>query len=251
MLVLAAALLGIVVVIAALGLSRLGSSEEAAPRDTRGPVVVVLGYNGTIEDVEPLVKFLRDEGRDVRVLPPTGDNTGDLKEQARALGDFVDTVRRDTSATSVDLVGFSAGGVVARLWVSELGGDVQARRVVTIASPHHGTILSTLASEIGLCPAACEQLRPDSDLLASLNAGDETPEGTQWITVRSDSDRTVTPSSSAALEGALNIAVQQYCPSATTGHLQMMSSPVMLASLPLVLDAGAPRAPTEGSVDCG
>ncbi|MGB3184707.1 MAG: hypothetical protein WBG36_13840 [Ornithinimicrobium sp.] len=250
-LVLCAAVLTVGVALGAVGLLRALSSSDPAAQDTLGPIIVVTGYGGGSEALEPLVARMRDEGRVVEVFPGVGDNTGDLNEQARELDTFVDDVRTDTSATSVDLIGFSAGGVVARLWVAELGGEALTRRVVTIASPHHGTILSSLASEIGMCPDACEQLRPDSDVLRDLNAGDETPAGPEWITFRSDSDRTVTPSTSADLEGALNIGVQQFCPEATTGHLQLPSSPVVLTTLPLVLDTGAPAAPAEGSIGCG
>ncbi|CAN5577387.1 lipase [soil metagenome] len=250
-LALAAAVVALGVAIAALGIVRGLSSADPVAQDAPGPVVVIAGYGGDGAVLEPIIALLRDEGRVVEVFPGVDDNTGDLIEQAQELGTFVGTVRRDSSATSVDLIGFSAGGVVARLWVSEMGGDVLTRRVVTIGSPHHGTIMSSLASEIGMCPAACEQLRPDSDVLRNLNAGDETPDGPEWITFRTDNDRTVTPSTSADLDGALNVPVQQYCPEATTGHLQLPSSPVVLTALPLVLDSGEPSAPTQGSIDCG
>ncbi len=250
-LALCAAVLAVGVALGAVGLLRTLSSPEPAAQDTLGPIIVVTGYGGGSDALEPLIDRMREEGRVVEVFPGVADNTGDLNEQAQELGTFIDNVRSETSASSVDLIGFSAGGVVARLWVNELGGDVLARRVVTIASPHHGTILSSLASEIGMCPDACEQLRPDSDVLRDLNAGDETPAGPEWITLRSDNDRTVTPSTSADLEGALNIGVQQFCPEARTGHLQLPSSPVVLTTLPLVLDTGEPAAPAEGSIDCG
>lgn len=124
------------------------------------------------------------------------------------------------------------------------------RRVVTIGSPHHGTGVASLATEAGGCPEACEQLRPDSDLLRGLNAGDETPQGPVWITFRTQEDQTVTPSTSADLQGALNIPVQQYCPAATTSHGQLPSSPVVLAVLPRVLDSDEPTTPPDDSVDC-
>ena len=151
----------------------------------------------------------------------------------------------------MDLVGYSAGGVVARLWVRDFGGDQVARRVVTLGSPHHGTGVSSLATEAGGCPPACEQLRPDSDLLRRLNAGDETPEGPEWVTVRTENDRTVTPSISADLEGALSMAVQQFCPQATTSHGRLPSSPMVLSVLPLVLAEADPTLPPKEGVACG
>ena len=115
--------------------------------------------------------------RSVVDLP--GDNSGDLDEQARALDKAVVLQMQREGARSVDVVGYSAGGVVARLWVREHGGDSLARRIVTIGSPHHGTDLAGLGADVApdSCPEACQQLLPDSELLRKLNAGDETPAG--------------------------------------------------------------------------
>ena len=120
---------------------------------------------------------------------------------------MADDVLRTSGAPSVDVVGYSAGGVVVRLWVRDHGGDAQARRVLTLGSPQHGTSVAALGAEVaGGCPTACEQLLPDSALLRRLNAGDETPAGPEWATVRSSADQVVTPTASAALDGALNVA---------------------------------------------
>ena len=109
---------------------------------------------------------------------PEGDGTGDLRAQADHLADVAASTLDRTGAPSVDVIGYSAGGVVARLWVRDGNGKTAARRVLTLGSPHHGTSVAQLGSELGGgCPAACEQLVPDSDLLRRLNAGDETPDG--------------------------------------------------------------------------
>lgn len=243
--------LTVALITGAIGLVRWRSTPEPVAQDGLGEVILVAGYGGNTEVLQPLVETLEGQGREVEIFPPVGNNTGDLREQASQLDTFVEEVRRDTSDPSVDVIGYSAGGVVARLWVAENGGEVVARRVVTIGSPHHGTGVSSLATEAGGCPDACQQLEPDSDLLRGLNARDETPEGPTWITFRSEDDQTVTPSTSADLEGALNIPVQRVCPSATTSHGGLPSSAVVLAVLPEVLAVTVPTAPTEGSVECG
>jgi hypothetical protein len=145
----------------------------------------------------------------------------------------------------VDVVGYSAGGVVVRLWVRDYGGDAVARRVLTLGSPQHGTSQAALGLELaGGCPTACEQLVPDSDVLRQLNAGDETPNGPLWATVRSAYDRVVTPVDSAALAGALNILVQDVCPGSTTAHGGLPGDPVVLAALGSLLGVGTPKVPT-------
>ena len=150
-----------------------------------------------------------------------------------------------TGIGSVDVVGYSAGGVIARIFVRDDGGDSVVRRVLTLGSPHHGTDVATLAEQVGGgCPTACEQMVTGSELLRRLNAGDETPDGPRWITVRTEDDHTVTPPDSAELDGALNIDVQQVCPGSTTTHGGLPSDPVVLATVDSALGVGPPKAPS-------
>lgn len=214
------------------------------PQDEPGPVLLVPGYGGRTASLDPLAATLRAEGRAVTVVDPVGDGTGGLDAQAAHLSDLAEAVLQTSGAPSVDVVGYSAGGVVVRLWVRDHGGDSQARRVLTLGSPQHGTSVAALGAEVaGGCPTACEQLLPDSALLRRLNAGDETPAGPAWVTVRSDADQVVTPTTSAALEGALNLRTQDYCPDVATSHAELPGDTVVAATLRSTLRAGPPTAP--------
>jgi triacylglycerol lipase len=236
------ALIAAVVVIVVV---RSTTGSRPVVQDVPGPVLLVPGYGGRVASLDPLVAALRSEGRTAVVVEPVGDGTGDLKAQADHLGQVAETVLQQTAAPSVDVVGYSAGGVVARLWVRDAGGKARVRRVLTLGSPQHGTSQAALGLEFaGSCPVACEQLVPDSDLLRRLNSGDETPNGPLWATVRSTSDRVVTPVDSAALAGALNIVVQDVCPGSAVAHGELPKNPVVLAALGSVLGAGSPQRPT-------
>jgi triacylglycerol lipase len=220
-------------------------SVDPVPQTAPGPVLLVPGYGGNVDSLQPLAAAMRSAGRSVVIVEPLGDGTGDLRQQAEHLADVAERVRDDAGAASVDVVGYSAGGVVARLWVREESGAEMTRRVLTLGSPHHGTSQAALGAEFaGGCPPACEQLVPDSDLLRRLNAGDETPTGPLWATVRSTNDQVVTPVDSAALSGALNIVVQEVCPRATAAHGDLPSDPVVVAALSSVLGVAAPQAPS-------
>jgi hypothetical protein len=228
---------------------RATGSVAPVPQDQLGPVLLVPGYGGTGTSLAPLADALRASGRQAVVVPPVGDGTGDLGAEAQHLGEVARGVLADSGAPSVDVIGYSAGGVVARLWVRDEGGAALARRVLTLGAPQHGTSQAALGAELaGGCPTACEQLVPDSDVLRRLNAGDETPDGPAWATVRSTTDRVVTPVDSAVLDGALNVVVQDLCPSSTAGHPDLPSHPVVLAMLGTVLGIGPPAAPP--SVTC-
>jgi triacylglycerol lipase len=219
---------------------------QPVPQTAPGPVLLVPGYGGNVNSLEPLAAALRSAGRTAVIVESIGDGTGDLREQAEHLGEMAERVRNDAAAASVDVVGYSAGGVVTRLWVRDDGGAEVVRRVLTLGSPHHGTSQAALGAEFaGGCSTACEQLVPDSDLLRRLNAGDETPAGPVWATVRSTSDQVVTPVESAALTGAVNIVVQEVCPGSTAAHGELPGNPVVLAALGSVLGVDMPQAPTD------
>lgn len=237
-----------VLLVGALGLVLARSLQPAASVDQAvpGPVVVLPGYGGGTESVAPLVEQLRRDGREVVVFAPAGGGTGDLRVQARRVAARTERLLAASPFPSVDVVGYSAGGVVARLWVRDEGGETAVRRVLTLGSPHHGTDVAALAEEAaGGCATACEQLATGSDLLRRLGAGGETPDGPRWVTVRTARDEVVTPVESARLEGALNILVQDVCPGATTPHDGLPGDPVVLAVLRSALGPGAPGVPQD------
>jgi triacylglycerol esterase/lipase EstA (alpha/beta hydrolase family) len=193
-----------------------------------------------------LAAALRDEGRDATVVTLAGDGTGDLREQAQVLDDAAAAALDRTGAPTLDLVGYSAGGVTVRLWLTEFDGAPLTRRVVTLGSPHHGTDLAGLAADLApeRCPVACQQLATDSDLLRLLNAQDETPSGPRWVSLWTLNDKTVRPPESAALDGALNFSVQSICPGETIAHRDLPRTPTVIAMTLLELGVSDPQLPT-------
>ncbi len=220
------------------------------PQDRPGPVLLVPGYGGDARGLLTLAAALVSAGRDAQILLLPGDGTGDLRVQAKALDAAARAALARTGAASVDVVGYSAGGVVARLWVRSYGGAGLARRVVTLGSPHHGTKLAGLASVFSpdSCPAACRQLAPHSDLLDALNHGDETPAGPEWVSVWSTSDGVVNPPNSSRLDGAVQVVLQRVCPAARTAHDELPKDPLVLAVVRLELAATPVVLP--GPADC-
>ena len=240
------ALAALVVVLAAvLAVSLVSRSSAPAdePADQRrpGPVLLVPGYGGGTASLQGLAGALTAAGRDATVIALPGDGTGDLALSADALGEAVDAALARTGADSVDVGGYSAGGLVARLFVADEHTAV-VRRVVTLGSPHHGTSLADLAGDVapGQCPLGCQQMTSDSALLAALNAGDETPDGPTWVSIWTTQDETVTPPDSARLDGALNVTVQSICAQARVGHGDLPSSPLVQQMVLAELAAGDP-----------
>jgi triacylglycerol lipase len=244
------ALVALLAVAAAILLPRwLGDPRRPVDQSVLGPVLVVHGYGGTPETMNTLVEAIEDSGRDAEAVWLPDNNEGDLTVAAQALDAAVQEAMQRTGASSVDLVGYSAGGIVSRVWAASDSGVNKVRRVLTLGSPHHGTTLADLGTTVTSdCTVACQQMTTGSDLLRQLNAGDETPVGPTWVSIWSEQDETVTPPETSRLEGALNIPVQSVCPEAEVSHNQLPNLPLMMNLVVAELGAGDPVVLTEA--DC-
>lgn len=197
-----------------------------------GAVLLVPGYGGGTEGVDRLAAAVRAGGRAATVVEMPDGGTGDLVVQADVLDDAVGQALR--RAPSVDVIGYSAGGVVARLWAQRHDGVHKARRIVTLGSPHQGARLAAAgaAGLPGACPAACQQLTPGSTLLAQLKS--PVPNPPQWLSVWTEQDQTVVPPDSARLDGAVDVDIQQACPGREVAHGDLPTDDYVTG---LVLDA--------------
>jgi triacylglycerol lipase len=237
----------VVAVVAIVGVRAVSGGDAGGPvaQDRPGMVLLVPGYGGSRDALSTLADRLRRAGREAEVLTLPGDGTGDLNAQVRVLDQAAEDAVA-AGAPSVDVIGYSAGGVVARLWVGGDGGRL-ARRVITLGSPLHGTEIAAAGGVLapGACPVACQQLAPGSQL---LNEIDELPLPVPWLSVWTENDQTVVPPDSARLSGAVNVSLQQVCPDAVVTHSQLPTDPLVTRIVLRAIGATPLAAPTAG--DC-
>lgn len=116
---------------------------EAMPGWARLPVLLVPGWSDGPEELEPLRnRFLRagwpaGEVMAVEFDDPVGSNLDHADEIAAAL----DSLKRRTGSAEVDVVAHSMGGLATRWYLKDAGAE-SIRRVVFLATPHRGTLLS-------------------------------------------------------------------------------------------------------------
>jgi hypothetical protein len=251
-----AGLVAVIVVAVVVGiLVSGGGGGPAVPvagtpaQDRPGPVLLVPGYGGSRGSLSVLARRIRAAGRKATVLHLPGNGTGSLIADAGVLNAAVNQALRG-GAPSVDVIGYSAGGVTTLLWAREDGGVHKARRVITLGSPFHGTQLASAAEAFvpGACPVACQQLVPGSTLLTRLDATTG-PAWPRWLSLWSTGDTTVTPPDSARLAGALNVPIQSVCPAVQVSHSQLPTNPAVTAMVLQALGSGPVRVPTAS--DCG
>lgn len=187
------------------------SGPVASPA-AKGVVFLVPGYGGSVDSLDVLANGLKQAGWKTEVLA-IGDGHGDLGSYGKLVAERVRSV---PVGVPVSLVGYSAGGVIVRSSLTEEGVGQRVGRLVTVASPHHGTRIAGLGvvfgKDSGACPLACQQLAPDSEFLSSLpSAGGS---GGRVLSIYAGSgDDVVTPIETSILsgEGVENVNLEEKC----------------------------------------
>lgn len=176
--------------------------NDAPPREpdpALPPVVLVHGIDGRARDLARLARALRAAGRVVHSIDLVpNDGSVPLEELSDQLQAFIDA--HLPNGTTLDLAGYSMGGIVARHYVQERGGHLRVRRFVTISSPHQGTVAAWFRRGEGAC-----QMRIGSPFLQQLGASEsiaKLPPTTSFQTV---TDLIIVPFTSSTLPGACNI----------------------------------------------
>ena len=111
----------------------------------------------------------------------------DVESAAASLGRHIERVCQDTGHERVHVVAHSMGGLVARYLVQRLDGDRRVDPLVTLGTPHGGTLWAhALPTPLG------RQLRPGSPLLREL--AEPAPDcRTRVTSVYSDLDQMLVP----------------------------------------------------------
>jgi pimeloyl-ACP methyl ester carboxylesterase len=137
-------------------------------------------------------------------------------------------LQRRCNDERVVIIAHSMGGLVARALLRDLGASA-VRRILTIASPHHGTAL------VRRLPwPNTRQMCPDSPWLRALNAGQEGRFAVPVTSIYTVADNLVVPVESAQLQGAESIELRGI------GHLGMLRSRRALDSVIATLSQDTP-----------
>ncbi len=219
------------------------------PDGKPGPVIIVPGYGGDRQMLDPLAAALRKAGRTTITLDLPDNATGDLRGQAQVLGAQVSAELKG-GAASVDLVGYSAGGIVVALYAQSDPSHV--RRVVTLGAPLHGTRIAGLAEGLlpSACPTACAQMAPGSSLLSSLSAAAPARTGVPWLSMWTSHDEVVVPATSAQFDGARNVELQSICPDDAARHTTLPADPLAIGLTASALDSWPLPFPTPAASSC-
>ena len=189
----------------------------------RNPVLLVHGLMDTSRKMRHIAKHLRGLGwevHDISLTPNNGD--GKLEVLAAQVADKID--RTFKSEQSIDLIGFSMGGIVSRYYLQRLGGIDRVQRFITISTPHRGTV----AANFSLRPG-CVQMRPDSDFMIDLNHDVQSLKQLNFTSMWTPFDLIILPPSSSQL------GIGQEIMFPVIAHPLMVSDPRCLAAISTAL----------------
>ena len=251
--------------------ARLGTPPLAPAPRTADPVILIGGFaNLASPGWDQWRQSLIADGFDVYVMEVPGTGLGDMYQAAHAVSQFITEVKRRTGRAKVDVIGFSEGGLLARMAVSECGNAGDVDRLISLATPHHGIPGRVLADPFSYVPVlgpaaplSLEQMLMGSRLIRDLDVADAALRSggrIRYASIHSTTfDGAVTPSS-AHLEGALDIPVTfragdmrfRLFGFGGPNHFEMFhySSPAYEAARALLLDQDSTgsAAPTTGAV---
>jgi len=168
------------------------SDPAPAEAATINPIILVHGFTGTPSSMNTLKSRFEAQGRQAFAIDYTSENN---VTNAQALATFINSVKAQTGASQVDLVGHSMGGLSTRYYIKRLNGAGNIAQYVSLGTPQYGVWSACL-----LLTSYGGQMCPTSSFLKDLNSGDDTVGSLLYTTIYSTSDGTV-PTSSSRLDG--------------------------------------------------
>ncbi len=158
------------------------------------PVLLLPGYTDSEEDLTTLAAHLWDAGFQVYPFGPRpSDGSVLLEDLAAQLQAYVDLTFGPDQP--VDVVAFSMGGLISRWYVQKLGGEERVQRLITLATPHNGTLFAYLpVNSPGL-----RQMQPESAFLTELNQDLSPLARLNFTSIWTPLDLTVFPATSSVM----------------------------------------------------
>jgi pimeloyl-ACP methyl ester carboxylesterase len=157
------------------------------------PVLLVHGLVDNRSVFTVLRRGLRRRGFEHVVSMNYSPLTHDIRTAATLLAQRVEELCDLTGYDRIHVVGHSLGGLIARYYVQCLGGDERVDTLVTLGSPHGGTLAAHLVPH-----PLIRQLRPGSALMTELSAPARGCR-TRFVAFYSDVDQLILPASHGRL----------------------------------------------------
>lgn len=155
--------------------------------------ILVPGFLDREDFLEPLARYLRGRGLSAHCVTPQ-PTSGELPIEQLATRLDVWLHKNLPVEQPINLVGFSMGGLICRTYVQQLDGRQRVKRLITLATPHHGTYTGYLFRR----PATI-QMRPHSAFLSDLNRNLSALAALDFTSIWTPLDLTIVPATSSRM----------------------------------------------------
>jgi pimeloyl-ACP methyl ester carboxylesterase len=190
-----------------------GFAEPSLARDPARPALLLIaGYVCNRAVWRPLL----DSGRlahcnvaTVNIEPVFGS----IDRYAAEIDTAIERLRASTGAVRVTLVCHSMGGIAARAYLRQ-HGDGAVDKLITLASPHHGTIFGVLGHGTN-----ARQMARGSAYLTTLAGVEAAERRRRFVCIATADDNLVVPRSSPLLPDAEHHVIDG------VGHLALLEDP--------------------------
>ncbi len=98
-------------------------------------------------------------------------NTHPIDRLAAQVANKVESLSARHGLSRLHIVGHSKGGLIARRYVQDFGGENRVRSIITLGTPHHGTPTAALGVALmgmGTLPTSARELLPSSPTIRRL-----------------------------------------------------------------------------------
>lgn len=179
----------------------------------RAPVVLIHGYYANRGCFRVLARELDARGLGPVYTPNQRAIDASIEDYEEDLHAAIERIAEGTGRR-VKLVAHSMGGLAARLYLAKRG-EARVERLITIASPHHGTWMACLGEG-----ANARQMRQGCDFLVALEAAEaRVPRTIPVTSIYTAHDNMVMPQDTSRLAWAENVRL------VGVGHLAILELP--------------------------
>ncbi|MFH1149113.1 MAG: alpha/beta fold hydrolase [Actinomycetota bacterium] len=195
------------------------------------PTLVVPGFGAPVWHTRWIAHELRKHGLGTVTLEFPFMGVGDMNDSAERLLGEVETACDRLHVDRVNLVGYSMGGTIARVYIQRFGGAKRLGRATFVGAPLDGIYTGYAV----LHTPAGRQVRRGSDFMRDLNEETCWCPGSRCLSIYLTHDIIILPSRSAYLSCGYNLELIW-----PVFHWGLVFSPQVISATAEFLEGGLP-----------
>ena len=146
--------------------------------EKRNPIILIHGLWNTSSIFSSITSKLDEIG--IEYFAPTLNHSYGITsiiDLSKILNELI--LEKYGLEKEIDILGFSMGGIIGRYWLQKFNGYKRTRRLISIGSPHKGTLMAQLVPEFPF--RGISEMKINSKFLRELAKNDFFLDGIECI----------------------------------------------------------------------